>query len=136
LTLHPEGEIVMNPKDILAISLKKEREKLGLSLKDVTAKLDFPNYQTLRSIETGDREIKAWELAKLAKIYGRDIDFFLSGKESREESKILWRSPGETSERKDIGIKFPDFTLIYVHYVYRGARDSLFSGFPLGLCSA
>jgi len=126
----------MNPKDILAISLKKEREKLGLSLKDVTAKLDFPNYQTLRSIETGDREIKAWELAKLAKIYGRDIDFFLSGKESREESKILWRSPGETSERKDIGIKFPDFTLIYVHYVYRGARDSLFSGFPLGLCSA
>ena len=105
----------MNPKDILATSLKKEREKLGLSLKDVTVKLDFPNYQTLRSIETGDREIKAWELAKLAKIYGRDIDFFLSGKESQEESKILWRSPGETSKRKEIGIKFLSFCRNYRH---------------------
>jgi Zn-dependent peptidase ImmA (M78 family)/transcriptional regulator with XRE-family HTH domain len=105
----------MNPKDILAMSLKRERENLGLSLTEVTAKLGFANYQTLRSIETGDREIKAWELAKLAKIYGRDIDFFLSGKESQEESKILWRSPGETLKRKEIGIKFLSICRNYRH---------------------
>ncbi len=105
----------MNPKDILAMSLKRERENLGLSLTEVTAKLGFANYQTLRSIETGDREIKAWELAKLAKIYGRDIDFFLSGKESQEESKILWRSPGKTLTRKEIGIKFLSICRNYRH---------------------
>ena len=105
----------MNPKEILAKSLKKEREKLGFSLKEVTAKMGFPNYQTLGSIETGDREIKAWELAKLAKIYGRDIDYFLAGKESHEESKILWRSPGDSSEKNEIRIKFISFCRNYRH---------------------
>ena len=105
----------MNPKEILAKSLKKEREKLGLSLKDVTAKMGFSNYQTLGSIETGDREIKAWELAKLAKIYGRDIDYFLAGKESHEESNILWRSPGDSSEKNEIRIKFLSFCRNYRH---------------------
>jgi Zn-dependent peptidase ImmA (M78 family)/transcriptional regulator with XRE-family HTH domain len=105
----------MNPKEILAKSLKKEREKLGLSLKDAASKMGFPNYQTLGSIETGEREIKAWELAKLAKIYGRDIDYFLTGKESHEEPKILWRSPGDSSEKNQIRIKFLSFCRNYRH---------------------
>jgi len=41
------------------------------------------------------------------------------------------RNPEEVSHEDNL----PDFTLIYVHYVYRGARDSLFSGFPPGPCS-
>jgi Zn-dependent peptidase ImmA (M78 family)/transcriptional regulator with XRE-family HTH domain len=105
----------MNLKEILAKSLKKEREKLGLSLKDAAAKMGFPNYQTLGSIETGEREIKAWELVKLAKIYGRDIDYFLAAKESHEESRILWRSPEDSSEKSEIHIKFLSFCRNYRH---------------------
>jgi len=47
----------------------------------------------------GERVIKAWELAKLAEIYGRDIDFFLNLESIQKEARILWRSP-ETSNQK------------------------------------
>lgn len=83
----------------LANRLKKERESLDFTLKEVSEKLEFNNYQTLSSIEAGEREIKAWELAKLAEIYGRDIDYFLNLEAVQKEVRILWRSP-ETSPQK------------------------------------
>lgn len=83
----------------LANRLKKERESLDFTLKEVSEKLEFNNYQTLSSIEAGEREIKAWELAKLAEIYGRDIDYFLNLETVQKEVRILWRSP-ETSPQK------------------------------------
>ena len=91
----------MNIQKKLADLLKKERESLDLTLKEVSRKLGFNNYQTLSSIEAGEREIKAWELAKLAKIYGRDIDYFLNLDLPQKEARILWRSP-ETSPKKTI----------------------------------
>jgi len=89
----------MNIQKELANRLKKERESLDFTLKEVSEKLEFNNYQTLSSIEAGEREIKAWELAKLAEIYGRDIDFFLNLESIQKEVRILWRSP-ETSPQK------------------------------------
>ncbi len=89
----------MNIQKVLANRLKKERESLDITLKEVSEKLEFNNYQTLSSIEAGEREIKAWELAKLAEIYGRDIDFFLNLESIQKEVRILWRSR-ETSPQK------------------------------------
>jgi Zn-dependent peptidase ImmA (M78 family) len=91
----------MNIQKKLANLLKRERESLDFTQKEVSAKLGFNNYQTLSSIEAGEREIKAWELAKLAKIYGRDIDYFLNLDVPQKEVRILWRSP-ETSPQKTI----------------------------------
>jgi len=72
--------------------LKKARESLGLTLKEVAKKMGFSNYQTVSSIETSKRETKAWELAKLAQIYYRDIDYFLSEREDAgREPIVLWR---------------------------------------------
>lgn len=89
----------MNIQKELANRLKKERESLDFTLKEVSEKLGFKNYQTLSSIETGEREVKAWELAKLAEIYGRDIDYFLNLEPPQADVRILWRSP-ETSPQK------------------------------------
>ena len=91
----------MNIQKKLAKLLKDERESLDFTLKEVSEKLGFNNYQTLSSIEAGEREVKAWELAKLAKIYGRDIDYFLNLDLPQKEIRILWRSP-ETSPKKAI----------------------------------
>jgi len=66
---------------------------------EVSKKLNFNHYQTLSSIEVGEREIKAWELAKLAEIYGRDIYYFLNLEESREKGRILWNSPEESTQK-------------------------------------
>lgn len=92
----------MKEKNKIASLLKNERESLGLTLKEVSAKIGFAHYQTLSSIESGKREIKAWELAKLANIYGRNIDFFLWPKERKKEAKILWRNPEENVKKKKI----------------------------------
>ena len=77
----------------LASLLKKERKVLGLTLKEVSHKLGFSHYQTLSNIESGKRDIKAWELAGLSKTYGRDVDYFLFPKHQKKEGKILWRNP-------------------------------------------
>jgi len=96
----------MEEKNKIASILKNERELLGLTLKEVSQKIGFANYQTLSSIESGERGIKAWELAKLANIYGRDIDFFLLPEEGKNEVKILWRNPEKIIKKKEIERKF------------------------------
>lgn len=86
--------------------LRKERESLDMTLVEVSKKIDFNHYQTLSSIEVGEREVKAFELAKLAEIYGRDIDYFLNLDTSQEKSRILWKSPEESTQKSLIERQF------------------------------
>lgn len=99
----------MTRKNKIASLLKNERESLGLTLKEVSAKIGFAHYQTLSSIESGKREIKAWELAKLANIYGRDIDFFLLPEDRKKDVKILWRNPKKNIKKEAIRRTFLSF---------------------------
>jgi len=79
--------------EILAKRLKQAREGLDLTLQKVANQMGFNSYQILSSLEDGTRQIKAPELAKLAKIYLKDISYFLNSKEETErEPVILWRS--------------------------------------------
>jgi Zn-dependent peptidase ImmA (M78 family)/transcriptional regulator with XRE-family HTH domain len=91
-------EVTMDKNKTIAYLLKKERELLNYTLKHVSKKMGFSNYQTLSSIEAGERDIKAWELAKLAEIYGRKIDFFISGQTGISQPKVLWRDPSKTEQ--------------------------------------
>src|SRR3989339_1159886 len=76
----------------IAVRLKSEREKLGLKLQDVASQVGFENYQTLSSIESGGRKIEAWELAKLARIYHRDFDYFLEEEVQQIPTPVfIWR---------------------------------------------
>jgi len=86
--------------------LRKERESLDLTLTEVSKKMDFNHYQTLSSIEVGEREIKAWELSKLAKIYGRDIDYFLNFDNFQEKTRILWKNPEKSAQKSLIERQF------------------------------
>lgn len=99
-------EIKMNIQKKLANHLKKERESLDLTLKEVAKKLGFNNYQTLSSIEAGEREVKAWELAKLAEVYGRDTNYFLNLEPPQTDIRILWRSPETSPQKTLIGRQF------------------------------
>jgi len=72
--------------------LKKVRETLGFTLEEVSEKMGFNDYQTLSSIEKGERKLKAFELATLAKIYLRDISYFLNPAQEEEKIVVLWRA--------------------------------------------
>jgi len=74
--------------------LKEERERLELTQKQVAEELGFNNYQSLLEIESGKREVKAWELAKLARIYHRSFDYFIEEVLAPQpEPIIIWRYP-------------------------------------------
>jgi len=96
----------MNYQIKLAGLLKKERESLDFTLKAVSEKIGFNNYQTLSSIEAGEREVKALELAKIAGIYGHDIDFFLNLDSPQKEVRIIWRSSKTSPQKKLFERKF------------------------------
>jgi Zn-dependent peptidase ImmA (M78 family)/transcriptional regulator with XRE-family HTH domain len=91
-------DVPMVKNKAIADALKKERESLKYTVKHIAEKMGFSNYQTLSNIESGEREIKAWELAKLAEIYGRKIDFFISEQTGISYPKVLWREPTKTKE--------------------------------------
>jgi Zn-dependent peptidase ImmA (M78 family)/transcriptional regulator with XRE-family HTH domain len=99
----------MKETKIIASLLKKERESLGFTLKEVSEKIGFAHYQTLRNIESGEREIKAWELVKLSNIYGRGLNYFLWPEERKVEAEILWRNPEQSTDKEEIKRKFLSF---------------------------
>lgn len=87
-------------REELALRLKAARETTGLSLGDAATRLGFPSYQTLSSIENGQREVKVSELARFARIYFYNLSDFLAEQASQSECPILWRNPPEAEEQK------------------------------------
>lgn len=93
--------------------LKKEREALKLTLKEVSDKMGFSHYQILSSIESGKRDLKAWELASLAKLYHRDINYFLFPEEKKKEAEVLWRTPKPGPHQEEIKRDFFNYCYKY-----------------------
>jgi Helix-turn-helix. len=64
--------------DALHQRIVEARESAGFSISEAAQKLGFKNYQTLSSIEKGARNITAGELIEIARLYGRNLDYFLN----------------------------------------------------------
>jgi len=99
----------------LGQKLKQAREQIGLTQEEVSQEMGFDSQVTISSIESGQRKVKANELALFAKIYHRSVERFLDDKK-KEEEKILvsWRS---CSNNPDVKIKEQEF-LKYCHNYY------------------
>ncbi|MDO9514899.1 MAG: XRE family transcriptional regulator [Syntrophales bacterium] len=69
----------MNPEKMVEAlhgRITKARGSAGFSITEAAEKLGFKNYQTLSSIEKGARNITANELIEMARLYGRNLDYF------------------------------------------------------------
>ena len=94
------------PDKELASRLKSARESAGLPLIEAAKRLGYANYQTLSSIENAEREVKASELVKLAKVYFCNIQDLLNQGRVKQEFPFLWRNPPTTEgQRKEIESK-------------------------------
>jgi Zn-dependent peptidase ImmA (M78 family)/DNA-binding XRE family transcriptional regulator len=114
---------------ILGNRLKQVRDKLGMTLQEVAKAVGFNNYQTLMSIEEGSRVIKAVELTKLAKVYLRDVSYFLSDdKKAGKEPTILWRSDKDS---KALQLKEQEFLKYCYNYFELQQRLGVDHGFSL-----
>ncbi len=79
-----------NPPGIFLKKIEQARTEAGFSKSEAAKLLGFNNYQTLSSIEKGDRNINAHELSTMASLYGRDLDYFFESNTSPDPTP-LWR---------------------------------------------
>ncbi len=89
--------------------LRQARKDTGLSLREVTQRIGFDNYQTLSSIENGKREVKAWELAKFSDIYHKSFEYLLGIEAAKPRPTFLWRNRNIEKNVKEIECKIEKY---------------------------
>lgn len=98
-------------REAMAARLKDAREYLGLSQDDVATALGISR-PAVTNIESGNRKVEAVELDQLAKLYGRPVNYFLSGesKEVLEKVAFYARTFKDLSEKDlDEVARFAEF---------------------------
>lgn len=68
-----------NQRNEMAARFREAREYLGMSQEDVAAALKLSR-PAITNIESGTRKVEAVELEQLANLYGRPVNYFLTGK--------------------------------------------------------
>ncbi len=88
-------------KDTIGQRIKEERSRQNLTQDELIkmAQLKWDR-QTLGQIENGERELKAWELAKIAQVLKVDMpSFFPSAEAVIKRPVVLWRKRPDKHER-------------------------------------
>lgn len=95
--------------------LRAKREALEMSLCEAAKAAGFTNLQVLSKIERGIREVKANELACLARVYNFDLNVFLLNKEILSDTKIFWRAITKPTRVQELEARFKLWFERYIH---------------------
>jgi transcriptional regulator with XRE-family HTH domain len=72
-----EKSIYSNEYEVVTKRLREARESLGMTQSEISTKLQKPQ-SYISKIERGERRIDIVELAKVAKLYKRSVEWFLN----------------------------------------------------------
>jgi Zn-dependent peptidase ImmA (M78 family)/transcriptional regulator with XRE-family HTH domain len=87
---------------ILGSRIRSARERLNLSQRELAEAMGVDSHQIVSQMEKGERDVKAWELAKLAGILKIEISSLLESSEPLKEPIVLWRDkPKKEKEIKE-----------------------------------
>jgi Zn-dependent peptidase ImmA (M78 family)/DNA-binding XRE family transcriptional regulator len=91
----------METRTILAAAIRNARERLGITQQALAEAAGFASLQIVSAIETAQREVKAWELVRLARALQTSVDELL-GLSDAAPVRVFWRrgSPGISAERE------------------------------------
>jgi XRE family transcriptional regulator, fatty acid utilization regulator len=79
-------------KEIIGRRIKEERQRQNLTQEELIKHSQLTwDRQTLGNVEKGEREVKAWELASIAKALGVGISSFFPSSPSIPDPVVLWR---------------------------------------------
>jgi len=92
---HESEAVALKEEDALDKRIMAARQATGFSITEAAQKLGFKNYQTLSAIEKGARKINAHELIMMARLYGRNLDYFLES-DVAPDPVPLWRKTRKT----------------------------------------
>lgn len=89
-------------RKVLGERIRSTRVNLGFSQEELARKAGFPSHQIISQIENGEREVKAWELAKIAEVLYMDISVLLSKESRKTPVAVLWRDrPKERAKERE-----------------------------------
>ena len=100
-----------NQREEMATRLKDAREYLGLSQDDVATALGISR-PAVTNIESGNRKVEAIELDRLSKLYGRPVNFFLTGETEEAPEKVAFYArtfKGLSEKDFDEVVRFAEF---------------------------
>jgi len=80
----------MDSRNLIAAAVRSAREALGLTQQALATGAGFASLQIVSSIETGQREVKAWELVRLARALHTSVDRLL-GIDEPLTARVFWR---------------------------------------------
>ena len=75
----------------IARNIRTARRRLGLSQDDLAHAIGAKSGETISQIEKGEREVKAWELNRIAKRLHVDFYDLMSEQEAQSAPQPLWR---------------------------------------------
>jgi transcriptional regulator with XRE-family HTH domain len=78
-----------NQRSEMAARLREAREYLGMSQDEVATALKLSR-PAITNIESGARKVEAVELEQLSNLYGRPVNFFLTGKMPVEDPRVAF----------------------------------------------
>ena len=91
-----------NLRETLAQRIQKARERLGLTQQELAEQAGFSVHQIISQIERGERDIKAWELANLAKALRIEVaDLLRATVEPKALPTVLWREFPKEAQIKE-----------------------------------
>lgn len=77
---------------MIATAVRQARERAGLSQEQVAHALGWKAGETVSAVERGDRQLKAFELAKLAALFRVGIEMLLGLQPMPAPALVLWRT--------------------------------------------
>ena len=89
----------MNLNQMLGLRVKEARKRLGMSQQELGELLEVEHAQIISQIESGERQVKAWELARLSAILHTSITDLLK-EETLPEPVVLWREQPDKNYQK------------------------------------
>lgn len=92
---------MVNPiQEKIATAVRSRREALGLSQQGLADLVGFGSHQIVSEIERGQRDVKAWELAKIAEALHLTLPSLMGlGGATAPEPRVFWRLDAATTDR-------------------------------------
>jgi XRE family transcriptional regulator, fatty acid utilization regulator len=80
----------MESRNLIPVAVREAREALGLTQQALATAAGFASLQIVSAIETGQREVKAWELVRLARALHTSVERLL-GLDGPLTARVFWR---------------------------------------------
>jgi Zn-dependent peptidase ImmA (M78 family)/DNA-binding XRE family transcriptional regulator len=96
----------MATKESVAEAVRAAREALGFTQQKLAELSGFANLQTVSDIERGQREVRSWELVKIASALHTTVAALLDTPTGADLARVFWRRGGLAAHRPEVEAVF------------------------------